>query len=85
MALAVAAEAQVSTGAPVSVHTERGTMGLAVVDRLRALDHVPPACAALAHLDRNPDAGEHAEMGAWLQFDGPGRTKYWPDSMILSP
>ena len=41
----------------------------------------------LAHLDRNPDAGEHAETaaaGAWLQFDGPGRTKYWPDSTILA-
>ncbi|HLM35141.1 MAG TPA: hypothetical protein VK278_05115, partial [Gaiellaceae bacterium] len=41
----------------------------------------------LAHLDRNPDAGEHAETaaaGAWLQLDGPGRTKYWPDSTILA-
>jgi 5-phospho-D-xylono-1,4-lactonase len=23
-------------------------------------------------------------MGAWLQRDGPGRTKDWPDSTILS-
>jgi predicted metal-dependent phosphotriesterase family hydrolase len=40
----------------------------------------------LAHVDRNPDPGEHAETaaaGAWLQLDGPGRTKYWPDSTIL--
>ena len=44
-------------------------------------------CVVLAHLDRNPDAGEHAETaatGAWLQLDGPGRTKYWPDSTILA-
>jgi phosphotriesterase-related protein len=40
----------------------------------------------LAHVDRNPDAGEHAETastGATLQLDGPGRAKYWPDSTVL--
>lgn len=85
-ALDAAAQAHAATGAPVCVHTERGTMGLAVVERLRALG-VPPARVVLAHLDRNPDAGEHAETGAtgaWLQLDGPGRTKYWPDSTILA-
>ena len=79
------AAAHQRTGAPVCVHTEHGTMGLAIVERLRGLG-VPPASIVLAHLDRNPDAGEHAETaatGAWLQFDGPGRTKYWPDSTIL--
>ena len=73
------------TGAPVCVHTEHGTMGLAIVERLRGLG-VQPSSIVLAHLDRNPDPGEHAETaatGAWLQFDGPGRTKYWPDSTIL--
>ena len=73
------------TGAPVCVHTEHGTMGLAIVERLRGLG-VQPASIVLAHLDRNPDQGEHAETaatGAWLQFDGPGRTKYWPDSTIV--
>jgi 5-phospho-D-xylono-1,4-lactonase len=31
-------------------------------------------------------SGEHSDTaaaGAWLQLDGPGRTKYWPDSTIL--
>jgi predicted metal-dependent phosphotriesterase family hydrolase len=85
-ALAAAALAQQRTGAPVCVHTEHGTMGLQVVERLQAAG-VPPEHVVLAHLDRNPDAGEHAETastGAWLQFDGPGRTKYWPDSTILA-
>jgi 5-phospho-D-xylono-1,4-lactonase len=85
-ALTAAGEAHERTGAPVCVHTERGTMGLAIVERLAALG-VPPASVVLAHLDRNPDAGEHAETaaaGAWLQFDGPGRAKYWPDSVILA-
>jgi predicted metal-dependent phosphotriesterase family hydrolase len=82
---AAAAAAHAATGAPVCVHTEHGTMGLAIVERLNGLG-VVPGSVVLAHLDRNPDAGEHAETaasGAWLQLDGPGRTKYWPDSTIL--
>jgi predicted metal-dependent phosphotriesterase family hydrolase len=80
-----AAEAHSRTGAPVCVHTEHGTMGLGIVERLVALG-VAARSIVLAHLDRNPDAAEHAETaaaGAWLQLDGPGRTKYWPDSTIL--
>jgi phosphotriesterase-related protein len=80
-----AASAHARTGVPVCVHSEHGTMGLDIVARLTAAG-VRPASVVLAHLDRNPDPGEHAETGAtgaWLQFDGPGRTKYWPDSTIL--
>jgi 5-phospho-D-xylono-1,4-lactonase len=85
-AFAAAAAAHERVGAPVCVHTEHGTMGLAIVERLRELG-VEPSSVVLAHLDRNPDPGEHsatAASGAWLQLDGPGRTKYWPDSTILS-
>jgi predicted metal-dependent phosphotriesterase family hydrolase len=85
-AFAAAAAAHERIGAPVCVHTEHGTIGLAIVERLQELG-VPPASVVLAHLDRNPDPGEHAETaaaGAWLQLDGPGRTKYWPDSTILA-
>jgi 5-phospho-D-xylono-1,4-lactonase len=85
-AIAAAASAHERIGAPVCVHTEHGTMGLALVDRLERLG-VQPTSVVLAHLDRNPDPGEHAETaaaGAWLQLDGPGRTKYWPDSTILA-
>jgi predicted metal-dependent phosphotriesterase family hydrolase len=84
-AFAAAAAAHLRVGAPVCVHTEHGTMGLGIVERLKGLG-VPPDRVILAHVDRNPDAGEHAEtaaVGAWLQLDGPGRTKYWPDSTIL--
>jgi phosphotriesterase-related protein len=83
---AAAALAHERVPAPICVHTEHGTMGLALVERLERLG-VPPASVVLAHVDRNPDAGEHAETaatGAWLQLDGPGRTKYWPDSTILT-
>lgn len=84
-AFEAAAAAHARRGAPVCVHTEHGTMGLAIVELLGGLG-VPADSIVLAHLDRNPDAGEHAETaaaGAWLQLDGPGRTKYWPDSTIL--
>ena len=84
-ALESAAAAHERTGAPVCVHTQHGTMGLALVERLEALG-VSPASVILAHVDRNPDPGEHAETaatGATLQLDGPGRAKYWPDSTIL--
>jgi 5-phospho-D-xylono-1,4-lactonase len=85
-AFAAAGAAHAQVGAPVCVHTEHGTMGLALVGRLEAVG-VPPESVILAHVDRNPDAGEHAETaaaGAWLQLDGPGRTKYWPDSTIIA-
>ena len=84
-AFEAAAQAHARTGAPVCVHTEHGTMGLELVELLGSLG-VPPGSVVLAHVDRNPDAGEHAETaatGAWLQLDGPGRTKYRPDSVVL--
>ena len=84
-AFAAASAAHTRVGAPIGVHTEHGTIGLAIVERLGALG-VEPQSMILAHVDRNPDPGEHAETaatGAWLQLDGPGRTKYWPDSTIL--
>jgi 5-phospho-D-xylono-1,4-lactonase len=85
-AFAAAASAHGQVGAPVCVHTEHGTMGIVIVERLR--EHgVAPTSVILAHIDRNPDPVEHSETaaaGAWLQLDGPGRTKYWPDSTILA-
>ena len=85
-AFEAAAAAHGRVGAPVCVHTEHGTMGLAIVERLGTLG-VAAGSIVLAHVDRNPDASEHAETaaaGAWLQLDGPGRTKYWPDSTIVT-
>lgn len=84
--LEAAVEAHRRTGAPIGVHTQHGTHGGALVERLTALG-AAPASIILAHVDRNPDPGEHAETaasGAWLQLDGPGRTKYWPDSVLLA-
>jgi phosphotriesterase-related protein len=78
---AAAQAAHRQTGAPVLVHTERGTHGAEILEQLATVDG-----PVLAHVDRNPDASLHAELaaeGAYLEYDGAGRTKYWPDSTIL--
>jgi 5-phospho-D-xylono-1,4-lactonase len=58
-AFAAAAAAHERVPAPICVHTEHGTMGLAIVERLGDLG-VPPERVILAHVDRNPDPSEHA-------------------------
>jgi predicted metal-dependent phosphotriesterase family hydrolase len=85
-AFEAAALAHARTGVAVCVHTERGTMGLPIIERLTAAG-VAAESIILAHVDRNPDAVEHAELastGAYLEYDGAGRTKYWPDSTLIA-
>ena len=80
--LLATAEASRLTGAPVVVHTEAGTYGPEIV-RLLGDAGLPAERLTLAHLDRNPDPGLHAELcaaGASLVYDTPGRFKYGPDS-----
>ncbi|WP_350274960.1 hypothetical protein [Kribbella sp. HUAS MG21] len=75
------AEAGRRTGVPIAVHTETGTLGHEILDRLDATSRV-----MLCHLDRNPDLGLHGELasrGAYLVYDTIGRIKYGPDSRIL--
>lgn len=83
--LVAAAEAQRRTGACIVCHLELGTAAWEVLDVLVAAgartDRV-----VLAHADRNPDPGLHLELiaaGAYLGYDGAGRTKYWPDSVLI--
>ncbi|MFC4242141.1 phosphotriesterase [Gryllotalpicola reticulitermitis] len=83
--LAAAAHAHERTNAPVMVHLEQGSAGFEV---LRLLDElgVPADAVVLAHVDRNPDPGLHAELaaaGAYLGYDGWGRYKDWPDSVLI--
>ncbi len=73
------------TGAPISTHTERGTMGLEVIELVKKFG-VDPRRVTLGHVDRNPDLTYHKKMaaqGVTLGYDGPGRTKYWPDYVLL--
>ena len=83
--LAAIGQAHAATGAPVMVHLEHGSAAFEVLGRL-AGHGVPADAVALAHIDRNPDPGLHAELaaaGAYLGYDGVARHKDWPDSVVL--
>lgn len=83
--LIAAAMGHLETGAAILVHTEIGTCGHEIVDRL-VREGVRPERIILAHLDRNPDLELHSELaarGAMLEYDTPGRIKYRPDSQLL--
>jgi predicted metal-dependent phosphotriesterase family hydrolase len=83
--LEAAAQAHAETGVPIVCHLEMGTAGWEVLDLLSSAG-VPHDRVLLAHVDRNPDPGLHAELaaaGAYLGYDGMARYKYWPDSTLL--
>jgi 5-phospho-D-xylono-1,4-lactonase len=83
--LAAVADAHARTGAPVMVHLEHGSAAFELLEVL-ASDGVRPEAVLLAHVDRNPDPGLHAELataGAYLGYDGFARTRNWPDSMLI--
>lgn len=73
------------TGAPIWVHTEVGTMGLEMIELLEQ-DRVTLSDVAIGHLDRNCDPFYLlgiAKKGVYIQFDGPGKVKYYPDSVRI--
>lgn len=73
-------------GAPIWGHTEAGTMGMEILDILEA-NGVDLSAVALGHLDRNPDEYyllKLAERGIYIQFDGPAKVKYHPDSIRVA-
>ncbi|MGE5613460.1 MAG: phosphotriesterase [Bacillota bacterium] len=83
--LKAACMASLWTGAPISVHTERGTMGLEIIELIKEMG-VDPRRVTLGHVDRNPDLNYHKKMaaqGVTLGYDGPSRAKYWPDSVLI--
>jgi 5-phospho-D-xylono-1,4-lactonase len=83
--LDAAAISHIDTSAPVVCHLEHGTAGAELLELLTARG-VAPDRILLAHADRNPDPGLHAELaqaGAYLGYDGWSRAKYWPDSALI--
>ncbi len=67
---------------PILTHTTLGTMGL---DQVKLLEKagVDPNRVALSHLDQNLDfyyLNQIASAGAYIEFDGPSKVKYAPDS-----
>ena len=83
--LAAVAATWARTGAAVMVHLEHGSAAFEVLAALEVRG-VPASAVALAHVDRNPDPGLHAELaaaGAYLGYDGWARSQRWPDSLLL--
>jgi phosphotriesterase-related protein len=79
------AAAHRATGAPVMVHLEHGSAAVEVLELLAA-GGVAAHRVVLAHIDRNPDPGLHAELaaaGAYLGYDGMARSRTWPDSALI--
>lgn len=73
------------TGAPISTHTERGTMAIEQLDLLER-HGVDLQRVIIGHIDRYPDLWYHkqiAKRGAFLEYDGASRAKYWPDGMLV--
>ncbi len=77
-----ASRAQKETGGPMWIHTEAGTMGMEMLDIIES-EGVDLSLVVVGHSDRNCDPYYHkslASRGAYVQFDGPGKVKYYPDS-----
>jgi phosphotriesterase-related protein len=83
--LEAAAEAHRITGAAVMVHLEFCSAAHEALDLLSS-EGVRADRVVLAHADRDPDAGLHlslTERGAFLGYDGMGRSKTRSDAELL--
>lgn len=73
------------TNAPIWIHTEAGTMGVEMLEILER-EGVELTKVAIGHSDRNMDLFYHLEIvkrGAYIQYDGVGKVKYYPDSVRI--
>jgi phosphotriesterase-related protein len=80
-----AAMAQRTTGVPITSHTENGVLGDRQADTLLRLG-VPPSSIIVGHIDKNADPYVHRDLaarGVFLEYDGPSRLKYGPDSDVV--
>jgi 5-phospho-D-xylono-1,4-lactonase len=80
--LRAAARAHLQTGAPISTHTQNGTMGLEQL-AIFAQEGVSPSRVAIGHVDRKLEYDYHKamlDMGAYLIYDQISKEKYVPDS-----
>jgi 5-phospho-D-xylono-1,4-lactonase len=73
------------TGAPISTHTEAGTLALTQVRRLTSAG-VDTGRVTIGHLDRNLDwdmLKAVADTGVFMGFDQISKEKYFPDSVRI--
>lgn len=83
--LRAAARAHRETGAPISTHTEAGTMALEQIALFKS-EGVPPEKMLIGHLDRLLDWDYHlqvANTGARFGYDQFGKFKYAPDEQRI--
>lgn len=84
-ALEVAARTSITTGCPILVHTQLGTMALEVEQHLIDFG-ANPRKIQISHLNKNPDPYYYEKVikdtGVTLCLDGPDRVKYYPDSTL---
>lgn len=81
-----AARTHLLTRAPISTHTEAGTMALEQVALLES-EGVAPDRIILGHLDRKldwPYLADVAATGAYLSFDQISKEKYYPDRLRIA-
>ncbi len=79
--LKAAARAHLATGAPISTHTQDGTLGPEQIAVLRS-EGVSPGRIALGHVDRKLEYDYHKAMldsGVYLIYDQISKEKYIPD------
>jgi phosphotriesterase-related protein len=84
-AFEAAALVHAKTGVPILTHSELGTMMMEQVELLQSFG-VSPEHVIISHGDRNPDWFVHrdvAQTGAFIEYDCPGRVKYFPESTIV--
>lgn len=74
-----------ATGAPVSTHTEKGTLALEQIALLTA-GGVSPEHILIGHSDLNMDFDQFmavADTGVFIGFDQIGKEKYAPDALRI--
>lgn len=70
--------AHLSTGLPITTHTQNGTMANEQLDLFVSFG-VDPSSVILGHMDQNPDFDLHEKLidrGAFLGYDSIPKTKY---------
>lgn len=81
--LRAAARAAMETGVCLHTHTTAGTMGIEQIEIVES-EGFDLERMIIAHVDRFPDLWYHRKMlskGVYIIYDGPGKAKYYPDSM----
>ncbi len=73
------------TGAPISTHTEAGTMAMEQIDKFKS-GGVSPESIVIGHLDRKLEwdyLHAVAQTGIFMSFDQLSKEKYYPDALRI--